>query len=145
MKQICAAIAINASAERVWYILTDFSAFPQWNPFIRRISGEPTVGITLDVLLQPSGQRSTPFHPKVLVAEPPRELRWLGRVWGIPKLFDGEHAFTIERLDKNSVRFIQQEVFTGVLVSLLGNTLRATERSFGEMNEALKARAETPP
>lgn len=98
---------------------------------------------TLDVLLQPLGQRGMRFHPKVLVAEPPRELRWLGRAWGIPKLFDGEHSFRIERLDVNGVRFIQQEIFTGILVSLLDNTLSAAERSFGEMNEALKARAET--
>ena len=144
MKQICAAIEINASAERVWHILTDFAAFPRWNPFIRHISGALKVNSTLDVLLQPVGQRGMRFHPKVLVAEPPREFRWLGRASGIPKLFDGEHSFRIERLDVNCVRFIQQEIFTGILVSLLDNTLSAAERSFGEMNEALKARAETP-
>ncbi|MGZ4891826.1 MAG: SRPBCC family protein, partial [Halobacteriota archaeon] len=52
MKRIRAEIEINASAERVWHILTDFAAFPQWNPFIRQISGELTVGGKLDVFLQ---------------------------------------------------------------------------------------------
>jgi hypothetical protein len=69
----------------------------------------------------------------VLATEPSRELCWLGRLWGIPKLFDGEHSLTIERLDANRVRFVQQEVFSGILVSLLGGTLNAAERSFGEM------------
>ncbi|HYB59328.1 MAG TPA: SRPBCC domain-containing protein [Candidatus Acidoferrales bacterium] len=142
MKQIRAEIEINASAERVWHILTNFADFPEWNPFIRQIRGELKVGASLDVFLQPSGQRGTHFRPTVLAAEPSREVRWLGRLWGIPKLFDGEHSFTIERLDANRVRFVQQEVFSGILVLLLGSTLSAAERSFGEMNEALKTLAE---
>ncbi|MGZ4927862.1 MAG: SRPBCC domain-containing protein, partial [Halobacteriota archaeon] len=96
------------------------------------------------VFLQPSGQRGMRFHPVVLAVEPFRELRWLGRAWSIPKLFDGEHSFAIKRLDTNCVRFVQQEVFSGILVSLLGSTLHAAERSFGEMNEALKTLAERP-
>ena len=142
MRQIRAEIEINASAERVWHILTDFAAFPQWNPFIRRISGELKGGGKLDVYLQPSGQRGLRFHPTVLAVTPSQELRWLGRVWGIPKLFDGEHSLTIERLNANRVRFVQQEVFSGILLSLLGGILDATERSFREMNEALKTLAE---
>jgi len=142
MRQIRAEIEINASAEQVWHILTDFAAFPQWNPFIRQISGELKVGGKLDVYLQPSGQRGLRFHPTVLAVTPSQELRWLGRVWRIPKLFDGEHSLTIERLNANRVRFVQQEVFSGILLSLLGSTLDATERSFREMNEALKTLAE---
>ena len=76
MKQIRKVIEINASAERVWRILTDFEAYPQWNPFIKEISGELTVGGTLSVYLQPSGQRGMRFHPVVLAAEPLRKLRW---------------------------------------------------------------------
>ena len=142
MKKIRKEIEINASAERVWHILTDFVAFPQWNPFIREIQGELKVGGKLDVYLQPSGQRGMRFHPVVLAVEPSRELCWLGRLWGIPKLFDGEHSFTIERLGTNRVRFVQQELFTGILVSPLSSTLSGAERSFVEMNEALKTLAE---
>jgi hypothetical protein len=142
MRKIRKGIEISASAERVWQILTDFAAYPQWNPFIRDISGELKVGSNLDVYLQPSGQRGTRFHPVVLASEPARELRWLGRLWGIPKLFDGEHSLMIERLNTNRVRFVQQEVFSGILVPLLGGPLRGAERSFVEMNEALRARAE---
>jgi hypothetical protein len=142
MKQIRAEIEINASAERVWHILTDFADFPEWNPFIRQISGELKVGGKLDVFLQPSGQRGMHFRPTVLAVTPSQELRWLGRLWGIPKLFDGEHSLTIEPLDANRVRFVQQEVFSGILVSLLAGTLSAAERSFGEMNKALRTLAE---
>ncbi|RYZ45415.1 MAG: SRPBCC domain-containing protein, partial [Chitinophagaceae bacterium] len=33
-KQIKTEIVINASKEKVWAILTNFSQYPQWNPFI---------------------------------------------------------------------------------------------------------------
>ncbi len=32
-KQIHTQIEIEASAERVWKLLTDLSRFPEWNPF----------------------------------------------------------------------------------------------------------------
>ena len=44
MKELHSEIEIAASAQRVWDILTDFSSYPQWNPFIRRISGEAKIG-----------------------------------------------------------------------------------------------------
>ena len=34
------------------------------------------------------------FKPTVLVAEGPKELRWLGRLL-LPGMFDGEHSFRI--------------------------------------------------
>jgi len=142
MKQIGATIEIFASAQRVWQVLTDFAAFPQWNPFILEISGELNVGGKLDVYLKPLGRPNTRFRPVVLAAKPAQELRWLGRLWGIPKLLDGEHNFLIERLEANRSRFVQREVFNGILVPLLSGTLAGAERSFIAMNAALKARAE---
>ncbi|MBU4077830.1 MAG: SRPBCC domain-containing protein [Euryarchaeota archaeon] len=77
MKELRTEIEIQASAERVWQILTDFASFPKWNPFIRRAGGEPRKGARLEVFLQPSGARGMTFRPEVLKAEPNRELRWL--------------------------------------------------------------------
>ena len=141
-KEIRTEIEIDATAERVWQLLTDFSAFPDWNPFISRADGEVRNGARLKVYLQPSGAKGMTFWPTVLKAEPNRELRWLGRLW-IPGLFDGEHVFTIEPLETKRVRFIQREVFTGLLVPLfvrLGGV--NTQRGFKEMNNALKVQAE---
>ena len=39
MKELRSEIEIEAPTERVWGVLTDFAAYPEWNPFIRRVSG----------------------------------------------------------------------------------------------------------
>jgi hypothetical protein len=39
-KQLSSEILINSSAENVWAIITDFPSYPNWNPFIRRLTGE---------------------------------------------------------------------------------------------------------
>ena len=114
MKKIDTQIEINAPAEKVWRVLTEFAAYPEWNPFVRRVEGEVRVGARLHVSIQPSGGMGMSFRPTVLVANPNRELRWLGHLW-VPGVFDGEHSFTIEPLGEGSVRFIQRERFGGLL------------------------------
>ena len=136
-------IEINASPETVWKLLTDTSRFPEWNPFIRRLSGELKVGQKLVVFMQPSGASGMEFKPEVLKVEPNRELRWLGRLI-LPGLFDGEHIFKIESLGDKRVRFHQREIFTGILVPLLKKSLDAnTRRGFNEMNRKLRELAES--
>jgi hypothetical protein len=114
MKELHTEIEIDASAERVWGILTDFASYPQWNPFIRRIGGELEVGERLEVRLEPTDSRGITMRPKVLSAEPNRLMRWLGRLL-VPGLFDGEHSLAIQPLEGNSVRFVQHEAFKGCL------------------------------
>ena len=145
MKEIHTEIEINAPAERVWRVLTDFAAYPKWNPFIRRVDGDLIVGSRLHVNIQPSGGKGMSFRPTVLHAEPNRELRWLGHLW-LPGLFDGEHSFSIEPLSDGRVRFVQRERFRGLLVPFLSKMLDGdTRRGFEEMNRALKLRAESAP
>ena len=142
-KQLKTEIEINAPAEKVWKVLTDFHAHPSWNPFIREIRGKPIVGERLRVFIKPSGGQGMVFKPTVLVAEPGRELRWLGRLF-VPWLMDGEHYFLIEPTGENGVRFVHGENFSGILVGLFAERLdNDTLRGFREMNEALKKRAES--
>ena len=145
MLELRTEIEIDAPAERVWAVLTDFDSFPDWNPFIRRIQGNSQVGSRLDVLLGASGTRAMRFRPTVKVVVPNRELRWLGRL-GLPRLFDGEHIFQIEPLGSTRARFIQRERFRGLLVPLMARSLnRDARRGFEEMNQALRARVNATP
>ena len=142
-KQLRAEIDIHATAERVWQILTDFDAYPDWNPFLVRASGTPRRGERLNLRMQPVGGRGMTFRPTVIEASPGRRLRWLGRLLA-PGIFDGEHSFTIEAVGEGTVRLIQEERFRGILVPLLWRSLqRRTLPAFEQMNLALRKRAES--
>lgn len=141
-KTLLTDIEIAASPERVWQILTDFAAYPDWNPFMTRAAGTAIPGQRLTIRLQPQGGRAMSFRPTVVEATPSRRLRWLGHLL-LPGLFDGEHSFTIEPLGPDRVRLIQREDFRGLLVRLLAGSLdRRTLPAFVSMNKALKRRAE---
>jgi len=141
-KELRSGITIDAPVESVWNILTDIDRFPEWNPFIKRISGRIEESGRLTVTFHPTGGRSTTFKPTVLKAEPNRELRWLGRLW-IPGLFTGQHIFELNPVGEAKTRFVQREEFNGVFLPLLAGSLGSgTARGFDEMNAALKARAE---
>ena len=146
MKEIQTEIEINTSAERVWHVLTDFPAMPEWNPFMQSAQGKLTEGTRLKVRIQPPSGMGMTIRPTTLRAEPNRELRWIGRLI-MPGLFDGEHSFTIEPLEGDRVKFVQGERFTGVLVPLLSITgiFKNTLLGFSQMNQVLKERSEQSP
>jgi hypothetical protein len=138
-------IEIAASAARVWRILTDFAAYPSWNPFIVAIEGALAPGAPLIARMRPPGAaRAMTFKPHVTALEAERRFAWFGTL-PIPGLFGGEHGFELIALGTDRVRFVHGEKFRGLLVPLLRKTLDgATHAGFVAMNEALKQRAESP-
>jgi hypothetical protein len=122
----------------------DFSTYPDWNPFMRSVKGEPSVGGKLQVKLQPSGAKGMTFKPTVLTMDRNHEIRWIGHLL-FPGLFDGEHILEIQPIDGGKrVIFVQRELFAGVFLPFLSGMIRKdTARGFVEMNKALKERAES--
>ena len=142
-RELVTAIEIDAAPAGVWEALSDTRRYPEWNPFIRSIEGSLTTGERLRVSVAPPGGRAMVFRPRVLWSEPERGLSWIGRLV-LPGLFDGEHTFEIEPTDASRVRFMQKEVFSGLLVPVVwGSMADATREGFRLMNEALKARVES--
>ena len=142
MKEVFSEIEVQAPAERVWQVLIDFASYPEWNSFIRRIGGQPKQGTRLKVYIEPPGAKGRTFRPKVLKADPNHELRWLGRLL-VPGLFNGDHIFTIENIGRDRVRFVQREIFSGLLVSHFAHESDTKIRlGFEQMNQALKLRVE---
>ncbi len=142
IRRIRTELEIEAPAERIWALLTDFGTMPSWNPFITAISGELTPGATLSVQVSPSGKPKMRFRPTVLAVRPERELRWLGKLF-IGGIFDGEHYFLLEPIDENRTRLVHGENFSGLLVGPLSGMLAATREGFEAMNAALKELAES--
>jgi len=143
MIEIRTSIEIDAPASKVWQILTDFERMPDWNPLIPAISGTATEGETIAVTIQPPGKKGMDFKPRILIAEPERELRWLGTLVG-SWLFAGEHFYICEATENGKTIFHHGEDFSGLLAPLMmgGEALKTTEAGFIAMNEALKEQAE---
>jgi hypothetical protein len=141
MKTIETSILIDATAEEVWQVLSGFKAYSQWSPTIRQFEKEPVVGKRCKVLLEQPNGFKIKMNPKFLSIERNRELRWKGNLF-FPGIFDGEHYFKLEQVGDAQVRFVQGELFSGLLVPFLGKLLIETKHGFDLFNIAIKARLE---
>jgi hypothetical protein len=142
MHKICTDIVIEIPINEVWDILTDFDNFETWNPFITKIKGKLELGSKLDVHLHPPGTKGFDMNPVLTKVEPVSEFRWMGnlRVKGI---FDGEHAFRLEKLENGRTRLIQCERFKGILAPLILHMIgEKTREGFEKMNASLKNECE---
>jgi hypothetical protein len=141
MKNIQTEILILADTAKVWNVLMNFDSYPKWNPFITSISGERKLGNRLTVSINPPGGKGMTFKPNILTLEANKEFRWKGKL-GINGIFDGEHYFILESVDKDITKFIHGEKFSGLLVPLVGKMLDKTQKGFQLMNESIKNECE---
>ncbi|GAA5174644.1 SRPBCC domain-containing protein [Niveibacterium umoris] len=143
MHELRTTVDIQASPNQVWAILTDFATYPEWNPFIRAVRGEPIAGRSLNVsVVSGAAKRTRSYWPRVLSSEAPRELRWQQRMM-FGGLLEGEHRFKLVQRSDGSTRLVHSECFTGLLVPLLRDRIEREARpGFEAMNEALRLRAE---
>lgn len=143
MEELKTEIEIKATSSKIWQVLTDFTHYREWNPFIQEIQGDLAEGEKLIVKMTLDGKKTVQFKPKVTYLRTHEEFRWLGKLL-IPGLFDGEHGFEIHDLHNGSCRFIHKERFTGLLVPLFTNMLDTkVKANFERMNQALKSRCES--
>ena len=141
MKELRTEIEIQATPDKVWQVLTSLDKYPEWNPFICHAIGKAELGKTVDIDFQPDS-KGLKLHCTVVAAKPSRELCWKYHFIH-PILIRGEHSFTIESLENNRVRFIDREIFFGLLVPLQAKDIDTnTRHGFESMDKALKARAE---
>lgn len=140
--QITAEVVIEKPCREVWEVLTDFSRYPEWNPFIRIAKGQPVKNRKIFIVLTIPPGWFMFLNPSILEIKQNHYLKWLGSLV-VEGLFDGEHLFKLVEEGENKTRLIQQEKFTGLLVPYLGKFVgRGAKRGFDAMNAALKKRVE---
>ena len=141
-KEIKTEILINATPEKIWSILTDFDKYPNWNPFIKSITGNVAIGNKITARIEPPDANGMTFKPTILAFEKNKEFRWIGHLL-FPGLFDGEHKFELIDNGNGTTTFKQSEIFGGILVPLFKKTLdENTTNGFNLMNKKLKELAE---
>jgi hypothetical protein len=122
MRAVETVTDIAAPPWRVWRVLTDFAAYPAWNPFLTRVEGRPEASARLRVRVEPPGRRSAvTLKARVVALETGRALRWRSRLLLLPGLLDGEHAFDLEWLPGgHATRLRQAARLSGPLAPLAG-------------------------
>jgi hypothetical protein len=137
---------LPANLEDSWEVLTDFSAYPQWNPYLTTIEGEFEVGevITL-TLVTPNSPESRQSRPQLAEIEPLKQFSWEGR-FPVPGIAHTRHVFALEKIDGKRTRLLHYEEFRGLAVALMQSGREAESQSntqaFTDMNNALSLRLE---
>jgi hypothetical protein len=142
MYEISNQIMINAPAEQVWKVLTDIDRYHEWNPVIRRVEGNLTVGQTVRMTASSAGGERR-WACRISRHQDGREFAWQFTDRH-PLLYRGEHTFCVIAIGAHTTRYIDVETFHGLLVPSRRHQLATQTRAgMAAMGDALKQRAES--
>lgn len=149
MRRAFSEATIQAPIETIWRVMTDFSRYHEWNPFIVGVDGAPdqmSVGATFRLHVKwhdgggaSSGELCTRLEPpangRALFA-----YRFTGPLdrFGLVR---AERVQTLEVKD-GAVHYRSEELFRGVLTAFI--PLARVQRGFEAHAAALQARATAP-
>ncbi len=131
---------ISAPASRVWDVLVDFSAYPQWNPIIAAVSAPLRAGGhgKATFTMGRAGKVSIPIVMERVA--PGVELSWSG---GPRRLFHGTHYFRLRELDDGATHVMHGELFEGFAVRFSTKLMRRhAVPAYQSLTDALKRRCE---
>lgn len=142
-RSIEASAEVDAPIEKVWAILTDFEAYPQWNPFTLSVDTrfEPGRPVIMEVaLMPPKTMRQVEF---INLIEAPRRIAW-GYVMGHASILQANRYQVLEPLADGRCRYRTVDYFSGAMVPLMMATMGSKVRAgFEGVARALKDRAES--
>jgi hypothetical protein len=142
MSDVRTILTIDAPPERVWAVLTDFAAYPQWNAVISRVRAELREGAKIRFRIKFEATPEFGVAARLIRCTPGRELAWRGGAPLLPALAWGEHYFRLAPAG-DGTQLIHGETFGGLLGLLMRGALHArVTRTYDGFNQALKARAE---
>jgi hypothetical protein len=128
---------IQASAERLWALLTDAPGFPRWNSTVTSIEGVIAPGASLKLKVPTAPDRV--FKPKVTEFEPGRRMVWSD---GMAPMFKGVRTFTLTPGQDGATDFSMTEEFSGVMLPMIKGSLPDFGPAFEAYAADLKREAE---
>jgi uncharacterized protein YndB with AHSA1/START domain len=138
MRSYEASSLIQATPERVWSVLTDAAAWPNWDSGVTKVDGRVALGEKLTVAVEANPGRSFPV--KVVQLSAPERMVVLG---GMPvKLFTGRRTYSLVP-EGNGTRFTMREEYTGPLAGMMIKSIPDLGPSFRRFAEGLKQRVES--
>ncbi len=141
MPDLATQIDIKAPPDEVWAVLTDFAAYPEWNPFLRELRGEAVEGCSLSLCIRSKRGDERQFWARILKFRAPAHLCWQAELIG-GGLLRGECGFALQ-VCNGGTRVDQVVRFSGPLAALVrGNMAQEVHASAEAMGQALRARVE---
>lgn len=132
-----ASSLIEAGPDRVWPVLANPSAWPDWDSGVSKVEGRLALGEKLSIAVDANPGRA--FGVKVVTLEEPKLIVLRG---GMPfGLFTGERTYTL-RPEGAATRFEMREEYRGPLAKLIFRSIPDLGPSFRQFAEGLKAQAE---
>ncbi len=141
IKNVGASIIIDAPIDDVWRVFYDFSEYPEWNPYIKKVSGEKGIGSRVKTEIKVDENRTRNIKPVII-----KNMKHIGFEWknttGFPGLKNEIHSFDFYPISNGRTIMNQYKHLTGIIVPFLKT---APEKEMIEMmNSALKERTEGP-
>lgn len=137
-------VEIDAPPARVYAVLTDFSRYESWNPFLTQVRGELVVGRKLSLEMSLPEGKTYILQPEVTRVTEQVELRWRTQFWSAT-LLEAEQLFILKEARPGVTRVTQGLDFSGFLLRFSAKSLTRAARGCVYMNQALKKRAEASP
>jgi hypothetical protein len=133
---------VQAPAEIVWEVVSDFAAWKDWNPVHPRMEGEMRIGTPLRYDLVLGEGPATPVEAVVQDWVPYEQLHW--RTKRLNGFVTAIRYLEIESMTDSGSTFSNGELFMGPLVRLVSlGERRRLKAAFTRMGEAVRTRAET--
>ena len=132
---------IEASADTVWNIISNFSKWSDWHKSGVEVRMENGVPVLLKTKM--SGLPLRINLNKVKIVER-RHLEWTGTLPIIGGLLSGNRKFTLFEMSESRCKLIQEETFSGALSGLAKRKLISSyQHRYNLHNQKIKAIAES--
>lgn len=127
---------IQAAASRIWALLTDAQAFPQWNSTVQSIEGTIAPGQKIKLFVKIAPGRA--FNLTVSEFVPDQRMVWRDGNF----MFRGVRTYTLTPKADGSTDFTMSEVFSGAMLPLIAGSLPDFGPEFEKFAADLKRAAE---
>lgn len=139
--KIATEIALHAPQERIWNILADFAAYPEWNRLMKAVKGQAAADAPLEVDLQYWGKPVRKVAGRITGFMPPKYLSWAYTHPYGAWFLSSEHVLRLKDKEDGRVIFFQEVYHTGLSLRFRRRDVEHYVRlSLDKLNDDLKHR-----
>lgn len=139
--KIATEIALPVPPDAIWKILTDFSAYPEWNRVLKAVRGQVASEASLEVDLQYYGQSLQKKAGRVTGFVVPKYFSWIWHHKLGAWFTSVEHVFRLKEKDGGRTIFHQEVYYTGLGLKFRRRDVEHYVRlSLDKLNDDLKHR-----